>query len=123
MLLVGIGREDHGQISHGEWEFSAIRGLVQPEDALLHPRHLLGSSPIVNTCTRLSRRHALRIAAAVGLSGLLSAATIGSAFADTVSDKRAQAQSLAAQIDALGNKEAALSEQYDKAVLGTQTTG
>ncbi len=59
----------------------------------------------------------------MGLSGLLSAATIGSAFADTVSDKRAQAQSLATQIDALGNKEAALSEQYDKAVLGTQTTG
>jgi cell wall-associated NlpC family hydrolase len=59
----------------------------------------------------------------MGLFGLLSAATIGSAFADTVSDKRAQAQSLATQIDALGNKEAALSEQYDKAVLGTQTTG
>jgi peptidoglycan DL-endopeptidase CwlO len=77
----------------------------------------------VNTCTRRFRRHALRIGAAVGLAGLLSAAGISSAYADNVSDKRAQAQALAAQIDALGNKEAALSEQYDKAVLGTQTSG
>jgi cell wall-associated NlpC family hydrolase len=77
----------------------------------------------VNTCTRRFRRHALRIGAAVSLAGLLSATTIGSALADTVSDKRSQAQALASQIDALGNKEAALSEQYDKAILGTQTTG
>ena len=42
------------------------------------------------------------------------------AKADQIGDKRAQAAQIAAQIDALGLKESALSEQYDKAVLGEQ---
>lgn len=43
-------------------------------------------------------------------------------MADAVSDKRAQAQALSNQIDALGRKEAALGEQYDAAVLAVNST-
>ncbi len=39
-----------------------------------------------------------------------------------MSDKRAQAQALSNQIDALGRKEAALGEQYNAAVLAAQST-
>ena len=42
------------------------------------------------------------------------------AKADQISDKRAQAAQIAAQIDALGLKESALSEQYDRAMLAEQ---
>jgi cell wall-associated NlpC family hydrolase len=44
------------------------------------------------------------------------------ASADPVSNKKAQAQALASQINALGLKEAALGEQYDAAVLAAQST-
>ncbi len=44
------------------------------------------------------------------------------ASADPIAAKQAQANAIAAQIDVLGRREAALSEQYDKAVLNTQTT-
>jgi cell wall-associated NlpC family hydrolase len=57
-------------------------------------------------------------AAAVALLGSSLAAT--TATADPVADKQAQARALAQQIDSLGAKEAALSEQYDKAVLDVQ---
>jgi cell wall-associated NlpC family hydrolase len=39
------------------------------------------------------------------------------ASADPIADKRAEANRLATQIDALGNSESALSERYDQAVL------
>ncbi len=45
-----------------------------------------------------------------------------SASADAVSNKKAQAQALANQINSLGFKEAALGEQYDAAVLAAQST-
>jgi cell wall-associated NlpC family hydrolase len=56
------------------------------------------------------------------VGGLVAGATLPSASADAISDKRAQAQALSNQIDALGQKEAALSEQYDAAVLKAQST-
>lgn len=59
---------------------------------------------------------------ALVLGGLVAGATLPSASADAISDKRAQAQALSNQIDALGRKEAALSEQYDAAVLKAQST-
>lgn len=63
--------------------------------------------------------------AAIGVTGslvaVLSVPAI-SARADTISDKRAQAAAIAARIDALGVQEAALSEQYDAAVLAEQQT-
>jgi cell wall-associated NlpC family hydrolase len=55
-------------------------------------------------------------------AGLVAGAALPSASADAVSDKRAQAQALSNQIDALGRKESALSEQYDGAVLAAQST-
>jgi cell wall-associated NlpC family hydrolase len=56
-----------------------------------------------------------------GIASLLAGIAAVPATADPVSDRQAQAQTLASQIEALGNKEAALSEQYDKAVLDAQT--
>jgi cell wall-associated NlpC family hydrolase len=53
---------------------------------------------------------------------LFAGIAVTPAIADPVADKKAQAQSLASQIDALGTKEAALSEQYDKSVLDAQST-
>lgn len=67
---------------------------------------------------RLPRRVA--IGASVALVGLLASSV--PARADEISDKRAQAAQLAAQIDSLGLQESALSEQYDKAVLTEQQT-
>ncbi len=58
------------------------------------------------------------IGASVALFGLL--AQPATARADQIGDMRAQASHLAAQIDVLGVKESALSEQYDKAVLDRQ---
>jgi cell wall-associated NlpC family hydrolase len=75
----------------------------------------------VNTCTGSFRRRAWRIAAVGGLAGLLSGIAAIPATADAVTDRQAQAQALATQIEALGNKEAALSEQYDKTVLDAET--
>jgi cell wall-associated NlpC family hydrolase len=53
---------------------------------------------------------------------LVAASAVPPASADAVSDKRAQAQALSNQIDALGRKEAALGEQYNAAVLAAQST-
>ncbi|MDQ1428329.1 MAG: peptidoglycan DL-endopeptidase CwlO, partial [Acidimicrobiaceae bacterium] len=78
--------------------------------------------PIVNTCTRIFRRHAWRLVAALVSAGLVAASAVPPASADAVSDKRAQAQALSNQIDALGRKEAALGEQYNAAVLAAQST-
>jgi cell wall-associated NlpC family hydrolase len=44
----------------------------------------------------------------------------GAAAADPVADKQAQARVLAQQIDSLGGRESALSEQYDKSALEVQ---
>jgi cell wall-associated NlpC family hydrolase len=55
------------------------------------------------------------------VAGLFTGIAAVPATADAVSDRQAQAQALANQIEVLGNKEAALSEQYDKAVLDAQT--
>lgn len=63
--------------------------------------------------------------AAIGVTGSLVAVLsvpATPARADTISDKRAQAAAIAARIDALGVQEAALSEQYDAAVLAEQQT-
>jgi hypothetical protein len=75
----------------------------------------------VNTCTGPFRRRAWRIAVVGGVAGLFAGIAAVPATADAVTDRQAQAQALANQIEALGNKEAALSEQYDKAVLDAQT--
>jgi cell wall-associated NlpC family hydrolase len=75
----------------------------------------------VNTCTGSFRRRAWWIPAVGGLAGLLSGIAAIPATADAVTDRQAQAQALATQIEALGNKEAALSEQYDKTVLDAET--
>jgi cell wall-associated NlpC family hydrolase len=53
---------------------------------------------------------------------LFAGVAVPPATADPVADKKAQAQSLADQIDTLGTKEAALSEQFDKSVLDAQST-
>jgi cell wall-associated NlpC family hydrolase len=76
----------------------------------------------VNTCTRIFRRHAWRLTAALVAAGLFTTSALPSAGADAVSDKRAQAQALSDQIDALGRKESALAEQYNAAVLAAQST-
>jgi cell wall-associated NlpC family hydrolase len=60
--------------------------------------------------------------AAAGLAGVIAGVAVTPAAADPIAAKQAQANALAAQIDTLGRREAALSEQYDKAVLDTQTT-
>ncbi|MGH9127273.1 MAG: C40 family peptidase [Acidimicrobiales bacterium] len=76
----------------------------------------------MNTCTGIFRRHAWRLAAVVVAAGLLASTALPTASADPISNDRAKAQALADQIQALGLKEAALGEQYDKAVLAEQTT-
>ncbi len=76
----------------------------------------------MNTCTRIFHRHAWRLLAALVAVGLVAGAALPSASADAVSDKRAQAQALSNQIDALGRKESALAEQYDAAVIAAQST-
>jgi cell wall-associated NlpC family hydrolase len=53
---------------------------------------------------------------------LFAGVAVTPATADPVADKKAQAQGLADQIDTLGTKEAALSEQFDKSVLDAQST-
>jgi peptidoglycan DL-endopeptidase CwlO len=60
--------------------------------------------------------------AAAGLAGVIAGVSVIPASADPIAAKQAQANAIAAQIDSLGRREAALSEQYDKAVLNTQTT-
>lgn len=69
------------------------------------------------TARRLLPRR-VAIGAGVALVGLLVSSV--PARADEISDKRAQAAQLAAQIDSIGLQESALSEQYDKAVLTEQ---
>jgi cell wall-associated NlpC family hydrolase len=57
----------------------------------------------------------------VVLAVLLVSALPRAAGASPIDDKKAQAERLSAQIEALGHKETALSEQYDAAVLTAQT--
>jgi len=76
----------------------------------------------VNTCTRIFHRHAWRLVAALAVTGMVAGYALPSASADSVASKKAQAQALANQINTLGNKEAALGEQYDAAVLAAQST-
>lgn len=76
----------------------------------------------MNTCTRIFRRHAWRLTAALISAGLVTGSSLPSASADAISDKRAQAQALSNKIEALGRREAALGEQYDAAVLAEQAT-
>jgi cell wall-associated NlpC family hydrolase len=56
----------------------------------------------------------------LGVAALLAGAVIPAAAADPIATKEAQAKALAAQIDSLGKKEAALAERYDKAQLDAQ---
>ena len=53
---------------------------------------------------------------------MIAGVAVTPASADPIAAKQAQATAIANQIDVLGRREAALSEQYDKAVLATQTT-
>jgi peptidoglycan DL-endopeptidase CwlO len=76
----------------------------------------------VNTCTRSFRRHAGQLTAVLVAVVLVAGAALPSASADSVGSKQAQAQALTNQVNALGQKEAALSEQYDAAVLAAQST-
>ena len=82
----------------------------------------LASFLIVNTCTGVLRGHAWRLIAAVGMVSLVASVSTGPATADTITGQRAKAQALANQIEQLGREEAAQSEEYDNAVLGTQST-
>ncbi|HET9689994.1 MAG TPA: hypothetical protein VFP61_02500, partial [Acidimicrobiales bacterium] len=70
---------------------------------------------------RLQAAGAVATASAVAAGACLWAAPVASA--DQLSTLRAQAQAVASQIDDLGRQEAALSEQYDGAVLGAQAAG
>jgi peptidoglycan DL-endopeptidase CwlO len=74
----------------------------------------------VKTCTSNLRRHAWRLGASVSLAALFAGTFIPAASADQIAQKQAQARRLADQIDSLGRREAALSEQYDKARLDAQ---
>jgi cell wall-associated NlpC family hydrolase len=53
---------------------------------------------------------------------VIAGVAVTPASADPIAAKQAQATAIANQIDVLGRREAALSEQYDKAVLATETT-
>jgi peptidoglycan DL-endopeptidase CwlO len=81
---------------------------------------LLAFASVVKTCTSSLRRHAWHLGASVSLAALFAGTFIPAVAADPIAQKEAQARSLANQIDALGRKEAALSEQYDKAQLDAQ---
>src|ERR1700730_11631941 len=83
----------------------------------------LGFLLILKPCTKILRRHAWQLGASLGVAALLAGAVIPAAAADPIADQQAQARSLAAQIDSLGKREAALSEQYDKAQLEAQAAG
>jgi peptidoglycan DL-endopeptidase CwlO len=83
----------------------------------------LALAPVVKTCTRILRRHAWQMGAVVGVAALFAGTIVPAAAADPIADKQAQARAVAAQIDAAGRKEAALSEQYDRAVLDAQAAG
>jgi peptidoglycan DL-endopeptidase CwlO len=74
----------------------------------------------VKTCTSNLHRHAWHLGASVSLAALFAGIFIPAVAADPIAQKEAQARSLANQIDALGLREAALSEQYDKAQLDAQ---
>jgi peptidoglycan DL-endopeptidase CwlO len=66
------------------------------------------------------RARLLACGSAVALLGS-SILAASPAAADPIAAKQAKAQALAAQIDTLGRKEAALSEQYDQASIAVQT--
>ena len=80
----------------------------------------LSVSSVVKTGTRFIRRHAWQLGAGACVVALFAIAVTPAATADPIAQKQAQASALASQIDALGRKESALSEQYDKAQLDAQ---
>lgn len=73
-------------------------------------------------CTRVFRRHAWRFTVALASVALVASSALPSASADSVSNEQSKAQALSKQINALGLKEDALSEQYDARVLASQGT-
>jgi len=75
---------------------------------------------VVKPCTWNFRRHAWHLGAFAGVAALLVGTLVPAAAADAIASKQAQAQALANQIHSLGRREAALSEQYDKAQLDAQ---
>jgi len=97
---------------------SSITGYSCSERA----RHL-GYAPIVKRNTTRSYRRARSLACFLTVAVGAPLSYPGVASADPISNKRAQAQALAEQIDVLGNQEAALSEHYDAAVLAEQQAG
>jgi cell wall-associated NlpC family hydrolase len=70
--------------------------------------------------TKVLPRRARLLVAGVTVAVVGSGLFTGAAHADPVADKQSQARALAQQIDTLGAKEAALSEQYNKTVLDVQ---
>jgi peptidoglycan DL-endopeptidase CwlO len=78
---------------------------------------------VVKSCTRILRRHAWQTGAVLGVAALFAGTIVPAAAADPIAQKQAQARAVAAQIDAAGRKEAALSEQYDRAQLDAQAAG
>ncbi len=75
----------------------------------------------MTTCTWNFRRHAGRVLAVASVVALTSGLVIPLASADSVSDLRSQAAALVSRINALGQQEEALSEQYDQARNQVQT--
>src|SRR5436305_2813049 len=80
------------------------------------------SHPVTFTTARPSRSRSLR-----GLAAVIAVAVVAlgggiwrPAAASPIDDKRAQADQLSRQIDALGNQESALAEKYNQAVLARQ---
>ncbi len=72
--------------------------------------------------TSPARRLGLLVAiVSASVASVSPAALAGRASADQISDKRGQAAQLASEITAQGNKISVLSEQYDQAVLRSQT--
>jgi cell wall-associated NlpC family hydrolase len=71
----------------------------------------------MKTCTTNLRRHGHRVTASIIMVGAALLGLVPSATADAISDKRAQAAALLAQIQSLGLKESGLSEQFDGDIL------
>jgi peptidoglycan DL-endopeptidase CwlO len=74
----------------------------------------------VHTCRSNFGRHAWQVGIFVSLAALFAGTFIKVAAADPVAQKEAEARVLAKHIDTLSEAEAALSEQYDKALLDSQ---
>jgi len=75
---------------------------------------------IVLTPTAVSYWRVRLVVCSVAFAVIGSSVFAGPAAADPVTDNQARARILAQQIDSLGSREAALSEQYDKSALEVQ---